>query len=53
MSHLFESELRTAFAARLGRLSPERDARLCKFDYRSRARRRRRTWLRWEPVEPH
>jgi len=44
MSYLFESELRTAFAVRLETLSPEREARLCDFDYRSRVRRRRRTW---------
>ena len=29
MSDLLESELRTAFAARLETLSPEREARLC------------------------
>lgn len=44
MSDLLESELRTAFAARLERLSPEREARLCAFDYRSRTRRHRRVW---------
>lgn len=44
MSYLPESELRSAFAARLEMLSPEREARLCAFDYRSRARRHRRVW---------
>lgn len=44
MSELLESELRTAFAARLETLSPQREARLCAFDYRSRARRHRRVW---------
>jgi hypothetical protein len=44
MSDLPESELRSAFAARLETVSPEREARLCAFDYRSRARRHRRVW---------
>jgi hypothetical protein len=44
MNDLLESELRTAFAARLETVSPEREARLCAFDYRSRARRHRRVW---------
>jgi len=44
MSDVLESELRTAFAGRLATVSPEREARLCAFDYRSRARRRRRVW---------
>ncbi|MFZ1993965.1 MAG: hypothetical protein WAU75_07640 [Solirubrobacteraceae bacterium] len=44
MSDLPESELRTAFAARLATVSPEREARLSAFDYRSRARRHRRVW---------
>ena len=45
MSDLPESELRSAFAARLKTLSPEREARLRAFDYRrSRARRHRRAW---------
>lgn len=41
MSDLPESELRSAFAARLEMLSPEREARLRAFDYRSRAGRHR------------
>ncbi len=44
MNDLLESELRTAFAARIETLSPQREARLCAFDYRSRARRHRRIW---------
>lgn len=44
MSDLRESELRSAFAARLEMLSAEREARLCAFDYRLRARRHRRVW---------
>jgi hypothetical protein len=44
MSHPLESELRAAFAARLETVSPEREARLCALDYRSRARRHRRVW---------
>lgn len=44
MSDLPESKLRTAFAARLEMLSPEREARLRAFDYRSRARRHRSVW---------
>jgi hypothetical protein len=44
MNDLLESELRTAFAARLETVSPEREARWCAFDYRSRARRHRRVW---------
>ena len=44
MSDLLESELRSAFAARLETLSPDRESRLCAFDYRSRARRHRRAW---------
>jgi len=44
MSELSESKLRSAFATRLQGLSPDREARLCAVDYRSRARRRRRVW---------
>jgi hypothetical protein len=44
MSDLLESELRAAFATRLETVSPDREARLCAFDYRSRARRHRRVW---------
>ncbi len=44
MSDLLESELRAAFAARLETVSPDREARLCAFEYRSRARRHRRVW---------
>lgn len=42
MNERLESELRTAFADRLQTLSPEREARLRTFDYRSRTRRRRK-----------
>jgi hypothetical protein len=45
MNDLLESELRAAFAARLESVSPEREARLCALDYRSRARRHRRVWV--------
>jgi hypothetical protein len=44
MSDRLETELRTVFAARLEMVSPEREARLCAFDYRSHARRHRRVW---------
>lgn len=45
MIDVLESELRSAFAARLETLAPERETRLRAFDYdRSRTRRHRRAW---------